>query len=378
MFSVNTHLLPHGSEDLAPDRRELRRNRIPIRTVNAHLPAIDLIPGRTHPAKIQRPDPGFDGEDGVPFDIGNLIKQAEDATDCSVDSSPVLSSAAQREGSNGESDTQDSQRELAAQRIQMVTLQRAQQSQAIALRQARNLIESLQESLSLFRSGLVQREKEAQDVKQALRRSDEEKTGLRQQLERANANCAELLQQTTDLNAACNEREKQIEAVRKDLALLKTEAVAKSASEAELVAAIEQVKAHYDSEINKRCAQFEAHINKFAKMVGAREEQIKILQDENTKLTTRCQALAADVQALNSERWNAQEKVESEIAIIKLLNATLYAEREAAGQKIAALVGALEREREQHAAEARKSASVCKEIAMLLPKLMQQSNRLAK
>jgi predicted RNase H-like nuclease (RuvC/YqgF family) len=160
--------------------------------------------------------------------------------------------------------------------------------------------------------------------------------------------------------------------------LLKTEAAAKSASEAELVAAIEQVKAHYDSEINKRCAQFEAHINKFAKMVGAREEQIKILQDENTKLTTRCQALAADVQALNSERWNAQEKIESEIAIIKLLNATLYAEREAAGQKIAALVGALEREREQHAAEARKSASVRKEIAMLLPKLMQQSNRLAK
>jgi chromosome segregation ATPase len=353
---VTTIRLTNAAENLATDERASNRAGAPLETVSDHLPAIDAGPFGIRPAEARRPIPGFDGEEGEPFDIGDLVKQVESAAEAAVRAWPGAQPAA---------------RERAAGHSEVVELQAIRQKQAAALQRARNDIVSLDETTKLLRAQQALQEKEIATAKRALQQAGEEKGVLRAELEQANTNFAGLLQKTADLNAAFVEKEREIAALRKSVAALKTELAAK-AGDSDLTVAIAEAKARYYNDFNKRSARFEAQIDQLGHMLGARDEKIRKLEDENAALTVRCEALAAKTTALEAAKQDAQKQLESQTAIVTFLDSTLQAERDSTGQKIAELTADLQRERLERAAEAHDSVTVCKAIVQLLPKLARQ------
>lgn len=360
---MTVHVVTDAAKNLEASHRDASRNGAPIRTVNAPLPAIQSLDQRRG-AERRQAIPGFAGDDNESFDVADIIKQVEDAA--SLRPWPAFSDTSPRDG---EENPKDPWRELSARRVQITNLQRAQQKQVAALQQARNLIESLDKSVTLFRDGLKLREREAAAAKQALRQAEQEQRELRAELDRTNASYADLLQKTADINAEFEKREKDVAAMRECVATLKAKLTAGGADEDDLTRAIEEAKERYYSDFDNRYARFKAQVEMLANMIGARDERIRNLEEETARYAARCEALATKLQALMSEKHQAQEQLKSHAAVVKFLDTTLRTERETASQKIAELVTELQRERQQRAADASESAMVCKAIVQLLPRL---------
>ena len=377
--------LTNAAETWAPGDSHAERTGAPVRTVNAPLPAIDAGPLLMRATPGRRAIPGFDGEDAAPFNVAELIRQVDNAADAAVkawpDIWPDAQSTPRKRADAPESVAEDPWCALAARRAEIAALQRVQQKQTAALELARDEIVTLDKSANLLRASLMRQEKETAAAKKAQQKADEEKAALRAEFEQTNANFAELVRQTAALNASLDQKEKDLAQARKKAASLKAELQAK-AGETDLSAAIEEAKARYYRDFDKRYAQFEAQIEKLAKMIGARDERIRGLEDENAQLAARCNRLAADVHALEAEKRDAEAdkrgaeaKLESQGAIVKFLDTALRAERDSAGEKIAELAADLQRERLQRAADAHESATACKEIVRLLPKLAREQRR---
>lgn len=368
--------LSHAAEDAASDE-PAALSGAPVRTLYPRLPAIDDGPGLTRLAESRPAIPGFDGddEDGAPIEITALVRQVESAADAAVRAWPDIQRRTHERTQRPDASAHDVQRELKARAQEIEGLEEIKRKQATALRQARDEIVSLDDQVRLLRARLTQQEKETAAANKALQRADADKTALGAELEQTNANFAELLRQTADLNTAFGEREKEVAAVRQTVASLKAELKAK-AGDTDLMAAIEEAKTRYYKNFEKRYARFEAETEKLARMVGARDERVATLEDENAQLSARCDALAAKAAALEAARQDAQTQLDKQTATVTFLDTALQAERDASAQKIAELTAALRHERLARAAEARESAVVCKEIVQLLPRLARHSGRL--
>lgn len=374
---MNFSRLIHVAEDAAPDDCPSGRTGARVRTAAARLPAIDAGPILMRNRQDRRAVPGLENDDGEadPFDFADLIRQVEDASQAAARAWPDLSPApaARADAPAGAAD--GPRRALAAERAELAELQEVKRKQAAALRQARDEILSLDDQVKLLRAKLTQQEKETAAAQQAALRADADRAGLATELEQANANFAELLQRTDQLNATVDQKDNDIALARKKAASLTQELLAK-AGQADLTAAIEEAKARYYKDFDQRYAQFEAQLEKLARLVGARDERIRSLEDVNARLTARCDALAEKVNALEAAKRDveaakqaADDKLDSQMAVVRFLDTTLRAEREAAAQKIAALTADLKRERMERAANAHDSAAACREIARLLPRL---------
>ena len=377
--------LINAAETWAPGESRAERTGVPVRTVSAPLPAIDAGPILMRDTQGRRAIPGFDGEDAAPFNVAELVRQVDNAAEAAVKAWPDLwpdpQPAPRRRAAEPDGAAEDPWCALAARRAEIAALQGVQQKQTAALQLARDEIVTLDKSATLLRASLMRQEKEAAAARKAQQKADEEKAALRAELEQTNANFAELVRQTAALNTSLDQKDKDLAQARRKAASLKEELQAK-AGETDLTAAIEEAKARYYRDFDKRYAQFEAQIEKLAKMIGARDERIRGLEDENATLATRCDRLAADVHALEAEKRDAaadkrgaEEKLESQIAVVTFLDASLRAERDSAGRKIAELAADLRHERLQRAADARDSAAACKEIVRLLPKLAREQRR---
>ncbi len=285
--------LTNAAEPWAPDDTRSERAGAPVRTDYDPLPAIDASPILMRAPEGRRAIPDFDGEDDAPLDIADLVRQAEDVAEAGVKTWPDIWPAPRRRADGPDGTVDGLVREITARRDEIAGLQEVQQKQNAALRRARDEIVSLDDAVKLSRARLTQQEKETRAAKRALQESDGEKTALRAELEQTKANFAELLQKTTGLNAAFDQREKEIAAVRQSVASLKAELAAK-AGETDLKAAIEDAKTRYYREFGKRFAQFQAQVENMARMIGARDEHISTLEDENATLRRRCEALADD------------------------------------------------------------------------------------
>ncbi len=364
--------LINADETRPPDDPE--RTGAPVRQEDAVLPAIDAGPILMRRPRGRHAIPDFDGEDDTPFGNADLIRQVEDAADAAVKAWPGSMPAPRRRADEAAGSRHDRFGEGAAQRAEIAELQAIQQKQNAALRRARGDIIDLDDTVKLLRAKLTQQEKETAAAKQAAQQSDKEKAALRTELDQTMANFAELVQQSAGLNAALEQREKEIAAVRETVTSLKAELTAK-AGETDLTAAIAEAKTRYYSDFNKRCAQFEVQAEKLARMIGARDERIRSLEDENLMLTARCDVLAGRAADLDAGKKDAEEKLASQSAMVTFLDATLQAERDSTGQKIAQLATDLQCERLARAADARESVAACEQIARLLPKLARPSGR---
>lgn len=341
---------------------------VPTAPANDPLEPIDASPILMRGGQSRRAIPEFGGDEGEPLDTADLVRQVEDAAGTAVRAWSDIWPAPHRRADGPDATSDDSGRALAARRAEIAKLQEIQQKQADALRHARGEILSLDDAAKLLRAQLKQQEKETAAAQQAAKRADDEKAALRSELEQANANFAELLNQSAELKTAFGKREKEINAVRATVASLKAELTAK-AGETDLTAAIEEAKTRYYTDFNKRCAQFEGQIEQLAHMLGARDEHMRNLEAENAGLAARCEVLAGRVADLDAGKHAAEKKLESQAAMVTFLDATLQAERETTGRKIAELATQLQQERLNRAAESREAAMVCKEILQLMPRL---------
>ncbi len=346
----------------APDDRGPGRSGAPARMDIVPLPAIDEMTRLTRPGRERLAAPDFKGERDEAFEIANLVREAEaarrgDKVLLDIQPEPRL------RADDPEGKAEDPWRARASRGTEIAELKKVQHRQTAAL--------------ELARETLTQKEKENELAKQALRRSENEMAALREQLDHTKANFAELLQKTTDMSEALDQRESDIATMRERIVSLKAELSAKGAGTADLAAAIEEAKTRYYRDFTRRCVEFETQTEELAHMIGARNERIRILEEETARLTARCERLTANASSLEADRRAAQEKLESQSAIATFFDATLQAERDTAQQKIAELVAELQRERVARAAAARESATVHKAIMQLLPKLTQQQSRAA-
>jgi chromosome segregation ATPase len=364
--------LTTAAEDGAP---KLGGASAPVLTeAAAALPAIDAGPILTRAPAGRRAIPGFDGEDDEPFNIENLVRQVEDAGKAATRAWLDKGAAPRRRADVPAHAVDDPWCELAARRAEFAAAQQIQKTQAEALRRARDEIVGLDDQVKLLRAKLKQQEKETAAADKARQRAEDEKAALGAELAQGNANFVELLQQTADMKTAFEQREKEMAAVRKTVAALKAELAAK-AGDTDLKAAIEDAKTRYYREFGKRFAQFEAQVQNMARMIGARDEHISTLEDENAMLSRRCEALATAVANLEAAKRNADEKLATQTATVTFLDSALQAERDLSGRKIAELTAEVQHERLARAADARESALVCKELAQLLPRLARQPGR---
>lgn len=396
---MTTIRLANAAEKWAPDAPDAEWTGTPAGPANAPQPPIDASPILMRSAHSRRAIPGFDGEEGEPFDIDELVQRVEDAAAEARRSWPDIWPAPQRHAEERDGAMDDPRRALAARR-EIAGLQEVRQKQTAALGRARDEIVELGNTAKLLRAKLAQKdeetaaaqqaeqragednavlraklaqkEKETAAAQEAEQRAGEDNAALRAELEQSNTNFAELLRQTAELRSAFEQREKEMTAMRARVAALKQELSVQAAGNADLSAAIADAKARYYKDFDKRTAAFEAETEKLARMLGAREERIRNLEDDNVQMAARCEGLARRATDFEAGKKQAEEKLEAQTAMVGFLDATLQAEREATGRKIAALTAALQRERLARAADAREAAMVCKEIGRVLPRLARQ------
>ncbi len=347
---------PYAAEILPPDGPA----ETPARTLQARLPAVD-VDAFTVP-------PFADEADGGPPELAALVRQVDNAADA-LRTWPDIEPAPKMHADVKPRAAQDPWRALEARRRQIVDLQNVRETQHTALERARDEIVGLNNTVELLRTWLEQHEKNTAAAQQAQARLEAENAALRVEREQANTNFVELLRQTAELRTAFEEREKEMAAMRARIAGFKQELTAKPAGGADLTAAIEEAKARYYRDFDKRTAQFEAETEKLARALGAREERVRTLEDENVQLTARCDGLARTAADFEAANRTAQGQLESQTAKVEFLDAALQAERESSGRKIATLATDLQRERLARAAEAHEAATVRREIGKLLLRL---------
>lgn len=346
---------PDAAEILPPDGTA----DAPARTLAPRLPAIGVDPFTLPPFADE---PG----DGPPNPAA-LVRRVDDAAEA-LRARSDLESAPKARADASPHAVEDPWRALEARRREIVYLQKVRETQHAALERARDEIVGLNDTVELLRAWLGQREQGTTTSQQAQARLEAENAALRVEREQANANFAELVRQTAELRTAFEEREKEMAAMRARVAALKQE-LARTAGCTDLSAAIEEAKTRYYRDFDKRTAQFEAETEKLARALGAREERVRTLEDENAQLTARCDGLARNAAEFEAASRAAREQLESQAAMVAFLETGLQAERESTGRKIAALTADLQRERLARAAETREAATVRREIGKLLLRL---------
>jgi chromosome segregation ATPase len=270
------------------------------------------------------------------FAIFDLIERVEDTVDADGRHWPKLPSAPRNWAKELEATIARQKNELSTRCLQIADLCNVKQQQAEALMVARDVIESLDNSVTSLQESLTQRENEAAAVKQKLLHSGEENSALRDQLVTTKKEFAELLQKDLELNTAFNDREIAIVTAREKLTSLEAELSAKTEENAWLAAMIEEIgKRHNES--NKSYTQLEHHIEALNTSLAAGNEQIIKLNEIVAKLCARCIELVQCNRNLESEKKETFETLVSQTNRIKSLETALRAEREVAEKKITQL-----------------------------------------
>ncbi|HZD89880.1 MAG TPA: hypothetical protein VE224_07260, partial [Pseudolabrys sp.] len=248
----------HAAADPAPD------TPADARAAGPRLPVIDAGPIILSAAENWRAIPEFDGEDGGTARAGlaALARQIEDAAEAAARAWPGFQPAGRYAGAPG-SGARHPGRGRATGDGELDKLRDIRARQADALRQARDQIVGLDDTVKLLRARLAQQEKDTAAAQRAAESAAAEAAALRAELDNSNANFAELRQRSADLNTAFDEREQELAVLRGSVATLKGQ-LATRATETDLTAAIEDAKARYYRDFTKRYAQFEAQIEKLA------------------------------------------------------------------------------------------------------------------
>ena len=260
--------------------------------------------------------------------------------------------------------------------------------QAEALQVAREAIENLDGSVTLLQLALAQQESEAAAAKYARAQAEQERDAMRArleqernaqqaelqqerralqlQLEKAGAETARAREQALHLQTAFTGREAALTTARDRLAAAEGELSGERAERQRLAAALESAQ---QAQAAALAAHYESRLAALETTLAQREQQIAALTAENAALASHRDSLAETAATLQAAQNHAQEMVRSQAENICFLETVLRVEREDTGRKSTALAAELARERKERGAVERVSASLRKDVALLLSRL---------
>lgn len=364
-IAVRTHRQALAVETPDSTRPGPDRSRLPAKITNSYLPPIEARPGKRR--SRPRDDVAPVNDAGEPFDVSALIKYAESIADADGRHWPTLADGARDRVRDLEKTVGDQKNELSTRCSQIADLSNANQQQAEALLIAREAIEGLDTSVTLLRQELTQQEHEAANAKQELLHARNETHALREKAEKTEKELAELLQKSLELSTALNERDVEIASAQEKIASLEADQFAGMMKNAGSATARKETGTRSGSD--ERRARLEQRVEELENQLAARDRRIRKLDAIIAKVGARYARLRENSRNLESERRQTSETLRSQADSITTLSAALRAEREVAERKLAELTGALQREREEHSVAERESATIRREIALLLPKL---------
>jgi tropomyosin len=265
--------------------------------------------------------------------------------------------------------------ELALRCAQIADLCNIRQQQATELQIACDEIERLCGSIAELQATVADRESDTAAAMKNLLHSEKEKMELRTKLEKAQQDSAGALRRLLDAETELNDKELAIASALERIEELKEQLAIKPEETERTAAAVEEANQRHRSELNRRSMHFEEQIKKFESMIADRDTEIKNLQMECAKADMRNDDLARTIASLESDRQQAQEKIDSRASHVEFLETVLKVEREESEQKIADLTVELERARLKHSAAERATAEMRKDIVLLLPKLAARRSR---
>ncbi len=263
--------------------------------------------------------------------------------------------------------------------------------QAEALQVAREAIENLDGSVTLLQLALAQQESEAAAAKYARAQAEQERDAMRArleqernaqqaelqqerralqlQLEKAGAETARAREQALHLQTAFTGREAALTTARDRLAAAEGELSGERAERQRLAAALESAQQAQAAALAAQAAHYESRLAALETTLAQREQQIAALTAENAALASHRDSLAETAATLQAAQNHAQETVRSQAENIRFLETVLRVEREDTGRKSTALAAELARERKERGAVERVSASLRKDVALLLSRL---------
>jgi|SRR5450631_249555 chromosome segregation ATPase len=302
-------------------------------------------------------------DNGGQFNNFGAFKEMDPALDCEGTHWPKSPTVARNRISELESIITKQLAELNLRGIQIAELCNVRQQQDSELLVACDKIDRLSKLIALFQDAVTRHETDAAAAKLKLIQSDKEKTALRAQLDTALTESTALLQRALSAETAFNDREIGIVAIQEKIEQIK------ASEKIRLATAIEDVSRQYHNELNQKSTHFKNQIRMIESIVAERNAQVVEIEEARAKLTYRYDDLAKIVDTLECKQQLTQNKIESQISTIEVLETILSVEREAAELKIGQLTAEFQRGCLEHAAVERASATMRKEIVLLLPKL---------
>lgn len=356
-----------AAEKLDPATPRLDSTRWHAGTTNAHLPEQGQNI-KSLRARLREAFPFEDPNGGI-FVISEPVKRAQDPPGADNVHRPSFLRESQNRDDNLEATIARQENQFPPHHTEAASRCDIKQQQAEALRGARDTIEELKRTVSALQATLGARENEVRDAKRDLSHSDEERQALQSELAETKKELAERLQKQLELNVAFNDRATAIAIASERIASLEAELSAKIEENRELTMTIEAAETRRHDASAEGYAQLESRFEELKALLAARDEQTTKMNWAINKLATCCEQLSHHNNHLESERIHTLDTLKAQAASISSLELALRADREAAERRIAELIAAIQREREEHCAAERESAETRREIALLLPKL---------
>ncbi len=320
------------------------------RIVNSWLPAIQAGPidapllGRLRRSALSTED--------EPFDYRDLLKEVSHAEAEVQHASPPPNSVHAILPSSNRTADQGKSEECAG----CIRLSKAQQETANSLQVARNVIESLQNSVSLLQARLELYEGGEKVAGGVGSRSDEE-------------NLRPTVPEITMDNPSCSSAANLDPRKKSNLAEPAAPLRMKWAVSSDLEVT-EKGRIAFDrecSQVRKDAAQtliaFGGDIRALAVVIMAQSKQIEHLKSSNLELSTRNRRLERDLQTVELEKCCAQEEVLFQAKAIRFLAKELQAERSTSRNDAVRLLHALRYERAKPPMAEREIVSIENDLA---------------
>jgi len=349
------------------------RSSSPRRSAGTSLPAIAATQRKNQ--LPQRLPPRAELATSEPYANSDHFQQPDPTVDADGRRWPTLSPAPPDLKKELENKIKELSEELTQRYAQIADLCNVRHQQDSELQEARNMIDSIDNTISMLKGEIEKHASDASAARQELARSNRENATLRMELENKKCESAALLKRSLKVDVAFNDREVTIASARETVEFLRRDVAAKAAEASNLRATIKEVNRRHRDELNQKDMQFRIQIKKFEVMLSERDMQIKALDKVHSKLVERYNSLASNMDALEGTDRIAGEKTKSQNELVELLETLLRAERESAEIKIRELTEELQRERSERSAENSSSAAAQQDNVLLSPKFAGRRSR---
>jgi hypothetical protein len=362
-----------GSDRAAPNRLaehsgasdSASRSHPPRRSAAATSPATATAQRKSQ--NRQKPPSRAGFGTGDTCDNSDYTRQPDPTIDADGRRWPTLLPAPPDLKRKLENKIEELSQELTQRYAQIADLCNARQQQDSELQEARNLIESIDNSIALLQAEIAKHESEASAARQALALSNKENAALRMQLEDLKYESTALLKRSLKVEAAFNDREVATASARETVEFLRRDLAAKATEVSSLRATTKDANRRHREELNQKDLNFRIQIRKFEVMLAERNKQFNALDRTHSKLVERYNVLVNNMDTFERTERFTGEKTRSQNELVELLETLLKAEREAAEIKIKGLAAELQWERSERSAAKSSTESAQKDSVLFSP-----------